>query len=358
MRRSVNSKRRNTQILAGACVAGGVALALSPLSRAALLSNVVFNDTLATNGGTINNGSTAVTATSTNYSVASSKNATATIFNSGSPLQLEMVSTSGGVNQVQALFTTTPVVLTNVGDAIELTVTFTDVAGLNINSSSSMDIGMYNSGGVAPYNFLYNGGSSSGSLSGVGDSYQPAGTYSTGGVQNWLGYESDAFGGSKPKLYTRPAQTATGSGTNNVAQTLIADGQTGGVEYPAGSQPSSYTTQSSASDPMTAGSTYTDELEIMVAGGGNYTLTDMMYAGNSDNAAPVNSGVSGNLAVSAGSFDGLAIGLRESDSVQSEMDISQVEVTTTVSTAIPEPASLGILGLAGLGLLRRRQRKT
>jgi hypothetical protein len=56
--------------------------------------------------------------------------------------------------------------------------------------------------------------------------------------------------------------------------------------------------------------------------------------------------------LSSGGFDGLSIGYRQSDSLASEMDISSVEVTTNV----PEPASLGILSLVGLGLMHRKRR--
>jgi hypothetical protein len=54
----------------------------------------------------------------------------------------------------------------------------------------------------------------------------------------------------------------------------------------------------------------------------------------------------------SGGFDGLSIGYRQSASLASEMDISSVEVTTNV----PEPVSVGVLSIAGLGLMRRKRR--
>ncbi|HEX4055087.1 MAG TPA: PEP-CTERM sorting domain-containing protein [Tepidisphaeraceae bacterium] len=360
---SISSNSKRNVALAGACL-GGIAFAIPQSSQAALLSNVVFNDVLATNGSTINSAAQSYvsptnpdpatpTATSTNYDVASSKNATTSSLTSGSPLQLTIPSTSSGVSEVQALFTSTPLPLINVGDAIELTVTFTDNTGLNINSSSSVDIGLYNSGGSAPYSNLQNGTATSPStVTGINNSGAGLPNDNTGGVAGWLGYETDAFGASKPKIYTRPAQ----SGSNNVAQALVSATTTGGVENANGTQ-STYTSQSSASDPLTAGNVYTDEFSITLSSPGIYTLTQSLYSGATDTGSIVNGGTStsGPLSVltSAG-FDGLAVGFRESDSVAGEMDISQVEVTTNV--AVPEPATIGILSLAGLGLMRRRRR--
>lgn len=347
---SKNSKRN--VVLAGACLAGGLALAFPAASQASLLSNVVFNDTLATNGSTLGS-SGAPTATSTNYDVASSKAATSSSLTSGSPLKLIGPSTSGGVTEVQALFTSTPVQLTTIGQSVELTVTFTNAAGLNQNSSSSVDIGLYNSGGSAPYNTLENGSAASGTQTGIDNTNAGMAFDNTGGVQGWLGYEGDYFGGSSTKIYTRPAQLV--SAGDNKDQALVADGQTGGVEEPDGTT-ASFTSQNSSETALsttTGSNTYTAELLITLSAASTYTLSYDLYEGSSDTGTQVGTNTIGTLSGAnflTSGFDGLAIGYRESDSEASEMDISQVQVT------VPEPATLGILSLAGLGLMRRRRR--
>ena len=334
----------------GACLAGGLALALPAVSHAALLSNVVFNDALASNGSTLGaasqsyNNTATPSATSTNYDVASSKQATASSLSSGNPLKLVMASTSSGINETQALFTSTPVQLTAIGDSVEITATFTNTAGLNQNASSAAYIGLYNSGGNAPFNNLENGSSTNNTQTGLVNTQI---NDNTGGVQNWLGYEADYFGGQATKVFSRPAQATS---TNNVDQALVGDAQTGG---PTGTQ-ATYTSQNNTETTLTIGNTYTDELLITLSAAGTYTLTEALYNGASDTGTQVGTNTVGTLgALPSGGFDGMAIGYRESDSLSSEMDVSTVEVTT--NTAVPEPASVGILSLVALGLARRRR---
>jgi hypothetical protein len=345
---SVETKRSKGMVaLAGAAMAWGVAYSLPQMSHAALLSNVVFNDTLATNGSTMGSASVSYphaaspTATSTNYDVAAGKDGTASNLNSGSPLELKMVSTSGGVNEVQAIFTSSPVVLTNAGDAVELTATFVNNAGLNQNASSSVDIGLYGSGGNAPYSNMANGSSTTNTITGLNNT--------TGGTKGWVGFEADYFGGSSTKLYTRPNQ---GLSTNNVDQALVADGQTGG---PTGTG-LAYTGQNSSETTLTIGNTYTDEVLITLSAPNTYVISEALYNGATDTGTQVGTTTTSTATSLTGisGFDGLAIGYRESDSLASEMDISQVEVTTNV--AIPEPMSFSLLGISGMALMLRRRK--
>jgi hypothetical protein len=337
-------------------LAGGFALAFPQLSQASLLANVVFNDTTASNGSTYNSAGQSYsnaatpTSTSTNYDVASGKPATAGFNGIGNALEIGMPSTSSGIAEVQAVFAGggstpwAPVVLASSGDEIELTVTFYDSAQINSSSSSAVYLGLYTSGGSAPDNDLQN--------SGIGGGTNDV----TNGVQNWLGYEGDAFAGAKAKLFVRPQQT----GSTNANQALVGDSQTGGVQNPTGAQPGNYSQTNAGTGTLVAGNYFTDELSITLSGG-QYNLSDAFYSGQTDTGTPLESATGSLSALPGGDgFDGLAIGYRETNSHVSEMDITNVEVTTTeaVPPPVPEPASVGILGLAGLGLLRRRPRKT
>lgn len=346
-----NSKAR---VSTGTLLVGGMAFLFPQTSRAALLSNVAFDDSLANNGSTLDSASQSYSnpatpsSTSTNYDVASSKEAIGTPnsnLNPASPLELEMVSTSSGIAEVQAVFTSSPIQLSTIGQSIELTVTFKNTAGLNQNSSSAVYLGLYSSGGNTPYNDMGNGSSSVNTITGINNGEI---NNNSGGVQAWAGYEGDYFGGSSTKIYSRPAQTI---GSNNTDQALVGEGQTGG---PTGTE-ATFVNQNSSETTLTVGNTYTDEFSITLTSAGVYSITEDLYNGSTDTGTQIGTNTLGTLtALSSGGFDGLAIGYRQSDSMASEMDISSVEVTTNVP--VPEPASLSLLVLAGMPLLSRRRR--
>jgi hypothetical protein len=355
MQTKQKSKRIGPVAVTGAFIAGGYALAFPATSGAALLSNVAFNDTLASNGSTLDSASqsqpnTATpTATSTNYDVASNKEAVGTPnsnLTSGNPLELDMASSSSGIAEVQGLFTTTPIQLTTIGQSVEITVTFKDTAGLNQNGSSAIYVGLYSSGGSAPYNNLGNGSSSTPTITGLANTEI---NDNSAGTQNWVGYEADYFGGASTKMYLRPAEATS---ANNIDQALVGATQTGGEASSTLATPVSQ----NADTALTVGNTYTDEMEITLSSAGVYTLVEGLYSGTTDTTLVgtevTTETISTTLAGGAG-FDAFAIGYRQSDSLSSEMDISQVEVTTNV----PEPASLAILGIAAAPLMGRRRRR-
>jgi len=143
-------------------MAGGFALAFAPLTSASILPTLVLNDSL--NSGSTINGTNSPTATSTNYDIASSKDGSGSSLTSGD-LAIVCPSTSSGISEAQAIFT--PVSLVNTGDAVELTVTFTDKAGLlsSASSSGSVDIALDYAAGSGPYNTMNNGNSGHSGLS-------------------------------------------------------------------------------------------------------------------------------------------------------------------------------------------------
>src|SRR4051812_33002171 len=120
--------------------------------------------------------------TSTGYAIASSKNQSPAPSIATGHLKFGMAATSGGIEETQALFTNSPVTLTNTGDFVEFAVTFTNNNILTASTTSGqLSLGMYISGGNAPKTDLQ----ASGLGAGTGDA--------TGGAQNWLGYVSQMF---------------------------------------------------------------------------------------------------------------------------------------------------------------------
>jgi len=122
-----------------------IALLIAPLVSEA---NVFFNDTFV-GGSTLTNATPALpTPTSTGYQLSSSKAVTSTNALPGF-LKYGIASTTGGGVEVQALFTTNPVALVLVNDYVQLTVTFTNEAGL-LTASGAMGFGLFNGGQVQP----------------------------------------------------------------------------------------------------------------------------------------------------------------------------------------------------------------
>src|SRR5256885_9056391 len=181
-------------------------LLAAPLTCSA---TIFFNDDFV-HGSTFTNPTPAApTATSTAYQIASSKAMTSTNAMPGF-LKYGIASTTGGGIEVQALFTTSPVALSQVNDYVQLTVTFTNEAGL-LTANGALGFGLYNGGQVQPVA----GGCINTALNTSTD-------HVTGGVQNWQGYWGQlAFTGANSRVLTRPAQT---SGTDNRNQNLTSTG--------------------------------------------------------------------------------------------------------------------------------------
>jgi hypothetical protein len=279
----------------------------------------------------------APTATSTDYAVLSSKVATASSIAAGH-LITSIPSTSSGLVEVQAKFAATPVQLAAVGDYVQLSITFVPQS-INTAGSATLGGGLYVSGGTTPVT----GGAmtSSGMGSGV--------AFVNGYAKDWLGYVSKVSL-TAGELFTRPAQ----NGPDNENQDLIFhDGVTGGFDNPDRSNLPGQATGLT----LTNGSTYTYTFKVTMAAGGVLDIAQNFYdgAGTGGTNLYTHSGTTTVAQTIATSFDALAFGYRAANGsgTPHSMDLSQLEVTTNV--AIPEPASLGILALGAIGLIRRRK---
>src|SRR6266481_3290848 len=171
---------------------------LAALTLAALQSSqaaTFFTEDFA-HGSTLNQPPVNPTATSTSYEVISSKSWSPAPSLTSGDLKFGIASTTSGSIEVQALFTNSPIALVVEGDYVEMTITFTNTAGL-LTGAGALGFGLYSSGQVFPV---------SGGLNATAVSSQTANA--TGGAQNWVGYVGQiAFTGTASRIMTRPAQT-------------------------------------------------------------------------------------------------------------------------------------------------------
>lgn len=344
-------KSRNLR-MAAAALAG----ALGSLEKLAW-AQVVFSDNFSTS--TLNAASIP-TANSTSYDIASVANANSLSSIGSGDLRLSQPASSSAITQAQALFTNTPIKLTNVGDYVEFNITFTDTSNVltnNGSTSAAFYMGLFSSeGGTAPKTDLGNGSSASGTgLNSTGT------TDATGGVQNWDGYVAQ-IASSSAALCTRPAQ----SGPDNTNQDLLSNDANAGQSYdnPAGATLAS----STASQPttLTDATQYTASIAITLAVNGGH-IQDQTYA-MAANFQPL-TGIGPTVSESTYSvtapnifnnFDGLSFGFQiaappgtEGAKSQSIIDVSSLSID---SNTMPEPAGTAFLTLAVATLLRRKSR--
>lgn len=272
---------------------------------------------------TLHSGTPAITPTSTNWHVMSSKNATATSVGAATGLDLTMTYTSSGIVDSAARFTETPVGIPSVGDRLTLRVS------LETTNVRTLGIGLYQSGGTAPHTGLDDGGLTNGSSA-----------LATGGTQTWDGYRFHLdTNGPTLAVEGRPAQP----GTTNISQSVIAPGT-------SSSAPTVVPVASSAANGFlwTDGQDYTLTLTFTRTGAGDFNV-DATIHGGTDTEAPALAGIQTTAAAPSGGFDAIAIGYRNRDSATlSHVVIQHVEVTSTepvVSVSDPYQAFLVSHGL-------------
>lgn len=294
--------------------------ALPALLTSAHAETVIFTDTFSSStlNGTSTPGGTP-TASSTSYDIATTKNGTTCTIGPDRLLMKLSSGTTAGYIELQALFTSTPVQLVNIGDRINLTFTFTNSAGTLLagGNGSVINVGLFNSGGTTPV---------AGGLNNAG--LGTATTFVTGNCQNWQGYVSQInSNGFVSRITTRPFQSAA----NNANQDLLFSGAgTGLFNAPGGTTISSNLTSTLS---LVSGATYTKSFTIKLTGASEVTITDELYSGPVASGVPLSSMVritSGGTTYTnfSNQYDGLAIGLgNKGTSLNPTMDISKITVT-------------------------------
>ena len=301
-------------------------LAAPPFLRA---QTAIFTDTFgsSTLNGTSTPGGTP-TASSTSYDIASTKTDTNGPTIGAGKLKLALNGgTTAGYMEFQALFTSTPVQLVNVGDSINLTFTFTNTSGtlLSGGSGSFINAGLYNSGGVAPLtgaNTLNNSGLST------------AATFAAGGCIGWQGYVVNINTNSTTsKFTTRPVQT----GTTSANQELLYSGAGSGLfTSPAGTQIGGNLNSTAT---LISGATYTMSFNLTLTAAGTITLLNTIYTGGDTSGTLLSSitavtGAANTYTNFSNSFDGFAIGVCNKGTSQNPaMDISRIAITKNVYAA-------------------------
>ena len=245
----------------------GILLALSA-GLTAPAQQTVFNDTFGTSSLDQTNIAGGIpggipTTSQTSYTVVSAKNALASNI-AANHLQIITASTSSGNTEVQAQFTKYPVTLASIGDFVELTYTFTDLAPIlqssEANNQDALFVGIFNSGGVAPQSgtVLANGGFSSSLTS-----------EDTGGTINWVGYSAQMYGSTSGwRLYSRPVQTAQNNMNQGLLYNYTQAGANGGSIVPL-------------SPDLTSGQQYTVQLRVTLSAAGQLTVSNAFYTGTS-----------------------------------------------------------------------------
>ena len=295
-------------------------LAAIPLAAKA---TIFFSDTFSS-GSTLTNASPAnPTASSTAYQFASVKTFPTWLNLAANDLRIGNPASSSGISECQALFSTNPIILAVNGDYIQLTVTFTNTAGLLTAANGTLGMGLFSSGGINGSVKPVPGGMN-------GTLNLNSNTVPTGYAQNWKGYFGSAiYNGGSHRIYNRAGQTGTG---NNNQATITA----GTSSSPANPAPTSISTAASTLT-LTAGATYTEVLVISRNGTSSLTITNTLYSGPDTNGSVLVSfgGIATNATFLTSAFDSLSFGWRAAIAVTNDISSIKVEGSVTVVSLPP-----------------------
>lgn len=309
-------------------------LAAAPLASQAA---VFFSDDFTT-GSTLNQTPAAPSINSASYQTAIGiTNANSTPSLSPGELTVVFPNTSSVLGETFARFSTTPIALTLVGDYIDIKVVFVNtsnvLSGLS-GAGSTLNIGLYNSGGVDPNQGQFQLNTA------------PSQPNFSGGTEDWLGYFGRIFLSGNSSILTRPAQTPNGTTSQN--QDLLFSNASGSQAFnnPAGAGLGNTvsTNYLAGTNNITfaAGTTNTVYLKITLTAASTVTISNALFAGAGTGGGLIfaqEKTASGANFLTSG-FDGLAVGWRMSGTAQgSAMGIRAIEVTGQ-STGVSAPPDI------------------
>ncbi len=287
-----------------------------------------------TNSSTLNQPYAAPTANSASYQtyIGITNAGSVAAVGSGS-LMFVYPNTSGVLGDCLAKFSAAPIALSQVGDYIDIQVTFVNAsnvlstaAGVTMNNNASLNLGLFNSGGANPNQGQFQLSTAAG---------QPN---FTGGTEDWIGYFGRMFLSGNSSILHRAAQTPNGTSSQN--QDLLFTGASGSQAFNAPNATSLGNTAGAVS--LTQGATYTMYLKITLSAVGTHTISNAIFNGTGLGGSIVFSqerpATGANFVTAA--FDGFSIGWRNNSTPAqgSAMDIRAVLVNgiSTVVTAPPD----------------------
>lgn len=308
-----------------------------------------FTDNFA-NGSTLNGPSVRTgtpTASATSYDVASTKAATLSVIAPNDMRVALNTNTTSGFWETQSIFATNAIALAVDGDYIDVQVVFTNSTGTILagGTSSLLWLGLYNSAGNLPV---------AGGLTNSGLSATAGSTFATGNCANWVGYVAQISSGGTTRLTTRPLQN--GAGTTSANQELCGNNVGGGAFNNPGA--TTISTAPTTSISLTTGGVYTEELRFTMTDAAVLSVTNILYVGVGTGGTVLLAQGSTNISSAnseylTGSFDGLAIGARNSGtSLNPLMDISSITIigqsspitTPPTITVQPQPVTVVTTG--------------
>ncbi len=320
-----------------------VLTAALPLTAGAQTTTFFSDDFTSGSASTVNQPDATPTTHSTSYQVYLNGAPSTNTVNPTS-LTLAFPTSTSIIGELAGRFTNSPVPLVADGDFLTLTVIFTNTANLLTNSSgnSTLNVGLYNSGGAA----LNQGPTILNALTNIAN---------TGGSQGWIGYVSRMFAnGGNATCYTRNPQTANGTSAQNQDLLFNNASSTAGYNLPTGTVLTGGNTVSPAAGVITSGpsSVYTLVLSAAFDTPTGVLVTNTLYSGAGTGGTVVftQTKTATNTSFVTSGFDSFAIGWRNASSVSqvTTMDINSITVVghSTVVTGPPhidsQPVSANI----------------